>query len=219
MQRLLVMFVMTQLNGCASSKRQPPAVEATAARVPQAGGNACTVEPVGRGCRVMPFEGPCVAYFTANDAELKDLQQSRYLNLRFEGDRRPFLDKPLLAPAAAHRSLVDAGGSLSSLIVLIELLGGPTSLSMDFPSGDIVQSVAYSPDYSASADRLKPGMLELLAGITDLPRVSAQWDAAIRAASPEVEYHPNASAECLALLSTIVDMARDARSSHRRATA
>jgi hypothetical protein len=115
----------------------------------------------------------------------------------------------------AHRSLVDPGSSIMSLVLLVELLGGPKSVGIEFPSEKVVQWVAEGPEYTASAQRLNPAVLELLANVSDLPRVSQQWDAATRAASPQVTYHQNASAECFALLSTIVDMARDARNSER----
>ncbi len=210
-----LLFVLLLPSGCAPRKYPLQASQAIESQMPEVGGNACALEPIGRGCRVLPFVGPCGTYLTVNHAELEDLQQSRYLNLRFKGDHRAFLGKPSLVPATAHRSLVDPGSSIMSLVLLVELLGGPKSVGISFPSEKIVQRVAEGPEYTASAQRLNPAVVELLANVTDLSSVSNQWDAATRAASPQITYHRNSSAECSALLSTIVDMAREARSSER----
>lgn len=50
---------------------------------------------------------PCGAYFSANEAERQQLQDDRYLNLRFRGDHRPYLGLPPVLPRAAHRAASD----------------------------------------------------------------------------------------------------------------
>jgi hypothetical protein len=173
-------------------------------------GAACSVEPVGRGCLVLPFEGPCGAYFSANEAERQQLQDDRYLNLRFRGDHRPYLGLPPVLPRAAHRAFVTPGFSSISLTLLLQLLGAPGAGEPMFPTTEVCTYVAGSPEYSGSADQLTPDAVRRLAGIADLRRVGMQWDRASRAYAPQIRYHRESGEECLSLLSQLVDVARDA---------
>jgi hypothetical protein len=204
---------------CASGARQGTVSDApnrvTWARPATSGEPACVVEPLGRGCRVFPFLGPCATYLSANEAERQELQQSQYLNLRFPGDHRPFLRSPPVVPSAAHHWFVVPGGSESALVILLELLGAPKSLAPDWGSEEVFTRAGHSDEYAGSTVRLTPDALHRLAAVSDLHSLSAQWDRASRAFSPTINYRENATEDCFDLLSSIVEMARDAERTSR----
>jgi hypothetical protein len=200
----------TQVAGAAAPSDKRAAGSADAS-------TACPIVPVGLGCHVFPFQGTCSSHLSLNDAELEALQQSRYLNFRFGGDRRPFEGRPPVTPSAAHEAFVASGISIHAVVTLVELLGGPRSPNgIDWPEASVCTAEGFSPDHAGVAWKLTPETQRLLAGVQDLTTLSERWDRKARELAPGVPYGPNALNECRELLSGIVEVARDAESTGRR---
>jgi hypothetical protein len=178
-------------------------------------GVACRVESRRRGCRSMPFQGTCAAYFSAGSHELARIRATQYLNLRFRGDA--FLDRaePPLVPWDANRAFIGASLTLREITALADLVGGIESPGLDWGSEHVGRIVAFSNSFVGRAYEVAPETLRVLANIRDLHRVAVDWDRSSRQTGDSIEFGPDAVSECADLLSHIVAVARDAAENGR----
>lgn len=188
----------------------PASMPATAPLAEPPGELACRVEAPGQGCRALFTERSCGAFLSLSESERGELQGSRFLDLRWAGDHRAFVGKAARVPRQAHRALVTSGVAVDAIAMLTQLLGGPGASSLEWPDDDVVQFVAYSMVYGGAAFRLRPATLQRLAAVQDVEGLAARWDRATREYLPRVESQAASTRQCVALLSEIVAIARDA---------
>ncbi|HEX6764912.1 MAG TPA: hypothetical protein VF103_05525 [Polyangiaceae bacterium] len=179
-------------------------------------GAACRLELRRRGCRTMPFQGTCAAYFSANDDELTKIRASGYLNLGFRGDREPERSKPAFVPWNASRAFVGSGLSIGEITALAHLAGGIESpYGLMWPSERVARAVAFSDSFVSIAWAISPDTLRALAGIRDLHALAERWDAHSREKAADIEFGPDSVRECEELLSHLVTVAKDAAQTGR----